>query len=110
MSKKRHPPYLRIAPAVRPHHGNTFFEELIRLSRASGALWEAFGETHLMVWPANAGQGGKETPEEAGYKSIEEEIMEKTLDALRTPVIEAFVRAATEVLDRERRKTPLVQK
>jgi|ERR1044071_1700569 hypothetical protein len=97
-------PYLWIAATVRPHHANTFIEELIRLSWASGALWEAFGETHLMTWPDNAGECGKESPEEARYHDIEDEILELMLEELAPAITEVFTRTATEVLERERKR------
>jgi|ERR1051326_1775565 hypothetical protein len=96
-------PWLSIAAVVRPHHANTFVEEWFRLSRAAGALWEAFDETHLMTWPDNAGEGGKESPEEQRYHDIEDEILERILQALIPAITEAFMQTASEVLERERR-------
>ena len=97
-------PYLWIAATVRPHHANTFVEEWLRLSWQTGALWEALSETHLMAWPDNAGQGGKESPEECRYHDIEDEILERMLDALEPVITETFIQTATEVLARERER------
>lgn len=103
-NSERRPPKLRIAPAVRPHHGNTFVEEWFRHSWESGSLTDAFGDTHVMEWPANAGKGGNETPEETRYKTIENEIIERALETVKAAIGEAFVRVAADVLERERRR------
>ena len=95
-------PRLWIAAVVRPHHANTFVEEWLRLSWQTGALWEAFDETHLMTWPDN-GECGQETAEERRYHDIEDEILERILQALIPAITEAFIRTASEVLERERR-------
>jgi hypothetical protein len=97
-------PHLWIAAAVRPHHAHTFIEEWIRHSWETGTLWEAFGETHLMTWPDNAGQGGQASPEEERYHDIEDEILELMLEELAPAITEAFTRTATEVLERERKR------
>ena len=103
-------PFLWIAAVVRPHHGNTFVEELTRLSWASGALTEALDETHLIEWPDNAGEGGHESPAEGRYHDIQDEILERMLEALTPVITEAFIRAATEVLASERQRQVNVHK
>lgn len=102
-------PFLWIAAAVRPHHANTFIEELLRLLWASGSPWEAFSETHLIAWPDSAGEGGEESPEERRYHEIEDEIAGRILEAVTPAIEEAFIRIASEVLTRERERQRNVQ-
>ena len=104
-------PFLWIAAVVRPHHANTFVEEWIRHSRETGALRDAFSETHLVQWPDNDGRcGDEETPEERRYNEIQDEILERVLDVLEPAIAEAFIQAASEMLARERRRQANVQK
>lgn len=112
MSKKRQSedavPSVWIADAVRPHHANTFVEEWFRHSRESGAMWEAFAATALMHWPSEddrlPGEPIRQTPAQARYGAIEDEILQRMVNDLRPAVMEAFTRAATAVLDRERNR------
>ena len=98
-------PHLWIAAVIRPHHANTFVEELLRLLWASGAPGEAFSETHLIEWPDNEGRcGDEETPEERRYHEIEDEILKRMFEVMTPVITEAFVRVAPEVLDRERQR------
>ena len=93
---------LKIAPIVTPEDARVFAEEWRDGSWEGGILTDAFAATRLMQWPTNAGAGGQETPEELRYNEIENEILKRMLDVVQ-PVIEAaFLRAAIEVLDRER--------
>lgn len=96
-------PKLQIAAFVMPHHGNTFVEEWIDYSFASGAILDAFSETHLIEWPE--GYAMKETPAQARYMDIEHEIIDITLEVVKPLIAETFVRVATEVLKRERERT-----
>lgn len=96
---KKPAPSLWIAEAVRPHHANTFAEEWFRCSLEAGAMDDAFAATGLMQWPdANSFE---ETPAQARYIAIEKEIYRRMQQCLRSAVMEAFTRAATEVLNRE---------
>lgn len=95
-------PPLWIADAVRPHHANTFAEEWFRLSDEGGAMGEAFSATGLMEWPYT--DDFKETPEQARYDKIANEISKRVREALKPVVMETFKLIATEVLDRERKR------
>jgi len=93
-------PPVWIADTVRPHHANTFAEEWFRLSWESGAMWDAFAATALLHWPYS--DAYETTPEQDRYQEIEDEILRRMLEALLPAVMEAFTRAASDVLSRER--------
>jgi hypothetical protein len=84
---------------VTPEHGEVFAREWCRISLGVLDLLDAFHATKVMTWPDDpAGQ------EE--FKDIEDEIVERVLDAVRPALAEAFVTAANEVLAEERRRRP----
>lgn len=86
---------LDIAPRVTDAHGRAFANEWMHQSRETGAIFEAFARTGLIAWP------GETDPDAmARYRAIEEEIVA----ALEEPVAETFVRVASRVLSRERRR------
>ena len=43
------------------------------------------------------------TPEQERYRDIEDEITDRVFDSVKDAIAEAFLKIATEVLDRERR-------
>ena len=88
MKRVRHIP-LKVAAIVRPHHARTFADEWLTRTLDSGDLWDAFEQTRLIEWPSDTGAGGRETPAERRYNTVEDEILDRMLDVLQ-PVIEAF--------------------
>lgn len=93
-------PELKIAPRVTRKHGETFAAEWFPTGWQGEDVWEAFAETGLMEWP----DGELFDPRQTRYQKIEDEILERTFAAVRDAVAEAFTKAATEVLARERQK------
>jgi hypothetical protein len=88
-------PKLTIVEEVTWQHGETFAETWRELSMGSEAIMEAFHETGVAAWP--------DDPElHEVFMDIEDEITARVFDAIRYAAVEAFVRIATEVLERER--------
>ena len=68
---------------------------------------EAFAEAALIEWPEsdpNRPLGEVLNPRQGRYQDIEDEILMLVFDSIRPAVAEAFVKAAREVLARERRR------
>jgi len=90
------PPHLMFVPTVTRQHGERFADQWIKRSFGSGAIMEAFSETGIVAWPdAPEGQGR--------FHDIEQEILQRITDELRSAAAAAFVKIANEVLTRERR-------
>jgi len=96
-------PRLTFNTRVTRQHGEVFAAEWFPTSFQGEEVWAAFGETHIMEWP----NGELYDPRQERYQEIEDEILERTFLAVRAGVIEAFVKAAREVLNRERRRDVL---
>jgi hypothetical protein len=62
---------------------------------------EAFGNADVIEWPE--GPDGELTSAQDRFQGIEDEILNRTFDALVPAVAEAFVKAARTILARERR-------
>ena len=92
-------PVLWIAATVRPHHANTFAEEWLRVSLEGPAMTDAFAATCLIGWPSSPSLD--ETPAQARYNAIEDDILKRVAEAVRPVIMEAFARIAAEVLERE---------
>ena len=96
------PPKLTIARVVRSHHGNTFTEELFAALWSTGTPYDSFAETHLIGWPDDETRSDLAEAQQR-YRVIETEIIRRTFEAVERRLADAFVEAATEVLNRERR-------
>lgn len=70
-----------------------------RRSWESGAITDACAELELIIWPFDPHGGGNDLCVE-----IQNEIVQRVADQLRSTVVETFVRLANEVLARERRQ------
>jgi hypothetical protein len=86
------PEKLRFVLLVTRKHGDTFASSWFEIYEA---MWDAFGESGVMEWP-------QDEDAQHRYKVIEDEILEKTFEAAKDAISEAFVRVANEVLSRER--------
>lgn len=89
------PPELNIVDVVTREHGEKFADEWIERSFGSGAIMEAFLETGVVEWPDDPDGQGR-------FHDIENEIMRRITDQLRSAVAETFVRIADKVFARER--------
>jgi hypothetical protein len=87
---------LRMVDAVTRAHGETFADEWFRLSADGGTMTDACFKTRIVEWPDY-----KEL--QSIHHDIEEEIVRRVADQLRSTVVETFVRLANEVLARERK-------
>jgi hypothetical protein len=80
---------------VTPEHGEIFAREWCRISLGVLDLLDAFYATNVMTWPDDPAA-------QEQFEDIEDEIVERVLDAVRPALAEAFVKAANEILTRER--------
>lgn len=105
MSRSEPVPPLKIAPRVTRRHGESFADEWYETA-VEGAAWEAFANTGLMEWPEDDPNRPIEEldPADVRYEKIEDEILERTFETVRTAVAEAFTKVAREVLARERKR------
>jgi hypothetical protein len=86
---------LKIAEVVTPEHGERFAKEWYERAKMSDAVTEAFALSRVVEWSDSP-------PAQGRYRDIEDEIMERVFDELRSVAAEAFTRIAGEVLTRER--------
>jgi hypothetical protein len=93
MSKRK----LDFVDVVTREHGEAFADEWFRLSARGGAMTEACSRSGIMEWP-------DEDREQQGLlHDIEDAIVQRVADQLRSVVVETFVRLANEELSRELR-------
>ncbi|HEV7571780.1 MAG TPA: hypothetical protein VGQ21_09805 [Thermoanaerobaculia bacterium] len=83
--------------AVTREHGEMFADEWIERSWATGAITEACSETKIIEWPYEPDGGGDDLS-----VSLQNEIVQRVADQLRSSVVETFVRLANAVIERER--------
>jgi hypothetical protein len=99
-------PRLKFARRVTRRQGEVFAEHWLYAYGHTESMTDAFAETRAIewpdepAWPISMGQN----PRQARYMEIEDEILERTFAAVKGDVAEAFVKAAREILDRERRR------
>jgi hypothetical protein len=98
-------PRLKIARCVTRAHGEAFAQKWREMQSGEIAS-EAFGKSDLIEWPEedpNRPLGEFFDARRDRYHDVTDEIAEQTFDAVMPAVAEAFVKAAREVLARERR-------
>lgn len=97
---------LKIARRVTRKHGEIFAAEWFPSSYGGEDVWDAFAQTGLMAWPDDDPSRPlgwpRSDPRQDRYQDIEDEILKRTFEAVVPAIAEAFVKVATEVLDRER--------
>ena len=104
MSKTRRdgpPDQLRLAPHVTQRHGLIFAKLFLAESLQTEEPFEAFGLTGVIEWPDDEEDG---TPAKVRYEDLQGEILRRTFSAAEAPIAAAFVRVATDVIERERRR------
>ncbi|MEA2238917.1 MAG: hypothetical protein QOC81_3641 [Thermoanaerobaculia bacterium] len=88
---------LDIVSVVTREHGEKFADEWFRLSANGGAMTDACSRSGIMEWP-------DEDREQQGlFHEIEDQIVQRVADQLRSVIVETFVRLANEELSRELR-------
>ena len=92
---KERKPEIRMVDLVTIEHGLTFARGWYE-----GDMADACDDTGIMTWP---GGGLENTEAHIRFHNITEEICASVFALVRRPIAEAFVRAANEVLARERR-------
>ncbi len=101
MAKTGQEPPLEIGRRVTRKHGEAFAEAWVEASMRGSAMSDAFDDTGLIVWPDS---DDFMDPAYLRYHDISEAIEVLVTEAVRPAVAEAFVKAAREVLARERRQ------
>jgi hypothetical protein len=90
-------PKLRFARRVTRKHGERFAEKWRAMQ--TGDVWsEAFGKADVIEWP----EGEEPTPAQERFQAVRDEILNRVFDAGQLAIGEAFVKAARDVLARER--------
>jgi hypothetical protein len=93
---------LRIVGRVTRRHGVIFAETWRRISRDIAAMTEGCDDAGIVEWPDSDEQRLTEPQER--YLRIQEEIADRTWDAIRETIVTVFVEVATDVLRRERER------
>jgi len=104
MSKTRRdgpPDRLRLAAHVTQRHGLIFAKLFLAESLQTEEPFEAFGLTGVIEWPDHEED---DTPAKMRYEDLQSEILRRTFDAVQKVICDAFVRIATDVIGRERRR------
>jgi hypothetical protein len=90
------PPKLTIVEVVTREHGERFADEWLERSYDTSAITEAVAECGVMEWPEDDRRA------QGRVHDIEDEIVQRVSDQLRSAIVDTFVRVAGEVLSRER--------
>lgn len=106
MSKKRRASdHIKFVDEVTALHGFKFFERLRLEVRECGYCgYDSIGAAGLMRWPEDDGEGDEDTPAQARYRALETEILARTFRIAGEALRAAFVLAATEITERERKR------
>lgn len=100
------PPPLKIVSRVTRQAGERFARRWLDVQIDETAC-EAFEKSAVIEWPEsdpNRPLGELFDPRQGRYQDIEDEIMKLVFASIRPAVAVAFVKAAREVLARERRR------
>jgi hypothetical protein len=92
------PPRVETVPVVTVEHGEAFTDDAHRHMIDSGGFVEAFCQTHVMKWPDD------DEPAQAHFNEMADEIRDRIHEETRPVIVEAFVRIASDVTLRERRR------
>ena len=95
-------PRLRFARRVTLRHGRIFAKVFLADAMKNEGPSEAFGLTDVIEWPDDEED---ESPAKLRYSDLRDQILERTFDAVEIALGEAFVRIATDVIEREREST-----
>ncbi len=86
---------------VTARHGQIFAKVFLADALKNEGPSEAFGLTGVIEWPDDEED---ESPAKLRYSDLVNQILERTLDAVERAISEAFVRIATDVIERERER------
>ena len=92
------PPRVQTVPIVTVEHAETFVEDIHRHLIDTGGFVEAFHETHIMRWPDD------DKAAQEHFEEMADEIRDRLFEETRPVIVEAFVRIASDVTLRERRR------
>jgi hypothetical protein len=93
------PEKLNIVALVTREHGEKFADAW--LGELDGAMTDAFDAADVIKWPDDD-EDTDESEQQKLYYSIQNEIVQRVADQLRSAVVETFVRLANEILARAR--------
>lgn len=91
-------PKIESVATVTALHGDAFAEELSQRAWDTGVVWEACDEAGVIIWPED------DTYAQERYQVLQDDICERAMQTAKPAISKAFVTAAKEVLDRERRR------
>ena len=103
MSKSEHRKPRFVCRVTRAHAARfaaTWAEQ--QPDRNGDTMSPAFDAARVMTWPQDR-SGRLDTPVQEKYLEIEEAILKRTAELVRDALAEAFLQAANEAFDRERR-------
>ena len=100
MAKGEHRPHVRIVRTVTRKHAEIFAEAWYQRSIRLQALCEAVDATGIMTSPKYEEESKRAAL--VRYFDLVDEILDRTLEAARGAVADAFLKVAQDVLARER--------
>lgn len=93
---------LTFTDQVTVRHGRIFAKTFLADALKNDGPHEAFGLTDVIGWPDD---DEDESPAKLRYSDLANQILGRTFDAVQRAISEAFVRIATDVIERERDST-----
>lgn len=90
---------LTFTDQVTRRHGEIFAKVFLADALKNEGPSEAFGLTDVIAWPDD---DEDESPAKLRYSDLSNQIVGRTFDAVERAISEAFVRIATDVIERER--------
>ena len=97
------PPRIETVEVVTLEHGETFAEEMFQQTIDTEQFSEAFGRTEVMTWPDDE-DGVAYSEAQKHFHALTDEIRDRLHAETKQAIAEAFVRIASDVSLRERRR------
>lgn len=92
------PPRVQTVPIVTAEHAEMFVDDIHQNLIDTGGFVEAFSETHILKWPDD------DSAAQEHLEEMADEIRDRLFEETRPVIVEAFVRIASDVTLRERRR------
>ena len=91
-------PKLTIVEAVTREHSEKFADGWLERSYETSAITDAFADSDVVDWPED------DRDAQGRFHDIEDAIVQRVSDQLRSTIADTFARIAGEVLARERKR------
>jgi hypothetical protein len=98
------PPRIETVRVVTVEHADTLIDVINERLIDTGTFTEGFSEAAIMTWPDDASESPTETEAQKHYNALADEIRDRLFAETRPLIAEAFVRIASDVTTRERRR------